>query len=697
MSLKQLTIILSTTFFILGLVTLPHYGINWDTINHLPRGQAFLHFFLTGKKNYDGLPKWQSYFQNPASLGIDTNLPKGHRPDRSFYKSDPFSFNDVLRTGGKGHPALSDIFSALFNVILFEKLGFINDIDAYRVYGILLACCLVGLIFWWTAKIYGKFAGLIAAVSLSLYPLFWSESHFNSEKDIPETVYWSFLLFSVWYGVTQKNYKWILAAGIFLGFALGTKFNIFFVPLVIIPWLLLFLVTQYLNQRFSVNVNSCKKFILKNLKFCFSLLASPFIGIAIFIGIWPYLWLDPIVNLTGIFKYYKEIGLTTSANTDFLGPFGINTYAVQWIVYTTPLVILFLALIGVFAAFFRFKSEKDKVSLLFLLWLLVPILRVTWPGTTIYGGVRQIMEYLPALAIFAGIGGGSLALFLSSFIKNFRLTALMIILLFVPHIVKLVSIHPNENVYFNSLIGGLQGAKDKNLPSWGNSFGAPYRQGIIWLNENVPPNGKVVFVRELMPNIPVVWLRPDINFHNSYRSGYLQKGEYAIGLTYQGTKDASYYDGFLETFVKPVYEVKVDNVGILKIWKNDKSELAFDPKEQVQDNASLEKLDSGLKIDLGKIHHLSRLEIHYSENNCQPLSEGIVRISQDGKNWQSLIGVLPRYWRVAALQEQPANGGFIEPFYGQSARFIDLILSPEDTCLKNVEDFKIYYFSALWV
>lgn len=689
MNIKKTALIIFFSFLTIGIFTLPFYGINWDTINHLPRGQAYLHLFLTGDKDYINIPKWKPYFQNPESLKIDTSLPKGERPQRSYYKNDSFSFEDILKMDGRGHPPLSDILSAFFNVILFEKLGLINDIDAYRVYGIFLSACLVTLLFIWGSSVYGKVAGVIAAVSLSLYPLFWAESHFNTEKDIPETVFWSFLFFSVWKGIIEKNYKWILMSGLFLGLAMGTKFNVFFTPLIIIPWIIVFLLTNYINKKFSA-----KDFFLKNGKFVLSILIAPILSVAIFIGSWPYLWFDLLTNIRGVFSFYKTIGFTSNIDPNFLGPLGINTYPIQWIIFTTPPVILLFSIIGIIVSIFRFKQEKDKLSFLFLLWLIIPILRITWPGTTVYGGIRQIMEYIPALALFAGLGGQTVYSLLKRKI-NKLVVWILIIGLFIPHLLILVKIHPNENVYFNSLIGGLGAAKEKNLPSWGNSFGAPYRQGIIWLNTNVPLNGKVVFTRELMPNIPVIWIRPDINFHNSYRSGYLQKGEYAIGLTYQGTKDASYYDGYLEMFLTPVYEVKVDGVGILKIWKNDKEYLKVDVKEEVLENVVLIKDDKGLTFNLGEAKKLSRLEIQYDEKDCTKLKSGVVQLSINGKDFGQQWGTLPGQWRVAALGEQPQQGHFIEPFLGQEVKIIRLVLSPTDTCLKNIKNFKIYYFLKL--
>lgn len=687
MNIKIGALILFFSFLTVGILTLPHYGINWDTINHLTRGQVYLNFFLTGKKDFSDLPDWQNYYQKPESLGIDADKPKEQVQRRSLYEGTGATFDWFVSHESGGHPVVSDILSSAFNQIFFKHLGLINDIDAYRIYGIGLAASLIGLIFWWVSKLYGKFAGFIATISLATYPLFWAEAHFNNEKDIPETVYWWFLLVSVWKAIVGKSWKWGLVSGLFFGLALGTKFNILFVGFVLLPWIFI-----YLFQKTKSEKTSFIKLLISYKKIFFSFLAAIIIGILIFFGSWPYLWVDPVSNIESVIKYYKTIGLTSNINYNFVGPFGINTYPSQWVIFTTPLLILFLSFLGIIYSLFSLRKSKDKIEILFLLGLLVPLLRVTLPGATIYGGIRQIMEYVPALAIFSGIGASLLLKIISLKIRYKFLISLVLIVLFIPHVMKLISIHPAENVYFNSFIGGLKGAKEKNFPAWGNSFGGPYRVGVEWINKNAQAGAKVALARELMPNVPRIWFRSDLTVSNGYRSGYLKRGEYIIGLVYEGTKDYSYMDSYLENFLVPVYQVKVDDVAVLKVWQNDRAYAKPDWVEEINSQASVQKLDTGLRFDLGQVQKLSRLEIEYSEENCKPLKSSITRLSPDGKNWDQLVGTLPNYWRISAIGSQPADGKFVEPFAGQEDRYIDFIISPFDACLKNIKSFKVYYF-----
>ena len=676
---KKIAIVVAIIFFVAGLLTLSDYGINWDTVNHLPRGQAYLNYFLTGNKDFSNRPPYFAgwpgpegdggwYWQNPDNLLFDPDRPKSEITSRSMYES-PWAPMTYFLNNDSGHPPLSDIMSSIFNRVLFGKLRLVNDVDSYRVYGVLLAAVLVGLIFYWVGEIYGGFAGFIAALSLALYPLFWSESHFNTEKDIPETVYWSFFLFSIWKSVRKKSWKWMLVSGIFFGLALGTKFNILFVGFVILPWLLIKTPRIIIQKWFVVS----------------SFLAM-LIGLTILVSSWPYLWADPVAKLLEVLNFYKTIGTTTATDPRFLGPLGINTYPIQWILFTTPIIILALSFLGIVF------TKKDRTYFLFLFWLAVPIGRVVWPGTSIYGGVRQLMEYIPALAIFAGVGAKKLLVVCP---KHLRLMLMDVILLpFVLLVLNLYKIHPNENVYFNQLIGGLAGAKEEGIPYAGFSFGAPYRQVASWLNQNASPGALVTFAYELIPNIPRIFLRRDLNLHDNNNSGYLRKGEYVITLAYEGTDKRSYIDMYLDRFIEPVYQVKVDGVSILKIWKNDSEHLKLSTREAVATTA-IEKTDSGLKFDLGEVKSLSRLELTYSGSDCEQLNYGYTQISQDGEQWERLPGVFPEQKRIPALGTQPAGGKFIDPFVGQEARFIEIVTNPVRSCLGKVKDFKVYYFVDL--
>src|SRR3989344_4867643 len=139
-------------YFLISVVTLPRYGVNWDEVNHSTRGQAYIYFFLTGKKQYD-----QSLFA------------QGNR--YSLYQIPGYDLNHQKKKEG-GHPPLSDILSSLFNYIFYQKLEWLGDIEAYHLYGAVLTGVFAGFIYLGVEGIYGGFPGLVSLLALLTYPLF---------------------------------------------------------------------------------------------------------------------------------------------------------------------------------------------------------------------------------------------------------------------------------------------------------------------------------------------------------------------------------------------------------------------------------------------------------------------------------------------------------------------------------------------
>lgn len=544
--MRRLPFLLAGIFFLFGLITLNDYGINWDEPDHFMRGQAYLRYFLTGKKDYQGLPRLEFHYPKNDRYKLPQNIE--YKDDRQFrrsiYQNDSYTLANWYKDDS-GHPPLGDILAATTNWIFYQKLGILGDIESYHLFEVLTGAILILVVSLFAQETYGVFAGLIAGLSLALYPLFLGESHFNI-KDPVETCFFGLTIYTFWKAIKNQSPKWMISSAIFCGLALGVKFNIIFVPLIILPWLL----ARGIKRSFS-------KKILKSLFF------YPFVSFGIFFISRPYLWSDPFNHTLEIIKYYQSIGLQQNFQPANFYIFGFNTYPLQAVIFTTPLVILFFSLIGIIACFFLFKKEKEKTSLLWLLWLVVPILRVTIPKTSIYGGVRQIMEYIPAMALLAGLGANYIAT-----LRRSHLAKIVIVFMFIPIILKLISLHPNEGLYFNPLIGGLKGAAERNFPNWGLSLGNEYRQGIKWFNQNAPPQANLTLARGLLSNIPRIWIREDIDFGDYYFSGPAGKGEYIMELTHEGWESwipakATY----LQT-LNPIYQLKVEGVTVLTIWKN---------------------------------------------------------------------------------------------------------------------------------
>lgn len=666
-------------YFLFNIFILRHYGIGWDEPFHYLRGQIYLQYFLTGNGDtFDATSKLSSY-QN-FNLLIDGKVVN-------------FSF---LIKNDSGHPPLNGILASLSNRIFYQNLGLLGDIESYHLLVVLASVFLVFLVFFWTYKEYGLFVGIISFLSIVLYPLFFGESHFNI-KDPVEAAFYAATLLTFYHGIVKNNWKWIMLSSVFAGFALGTKFNIIFVIFTILPWFIFYKWKEIKSFTYPLSK-----------KITIALLFFPLIALGIIYAAWPFLWRSPINNLLKIITYYKEIGATIGYQPAEYLIFGkINVFAIQWILYTTPIVILIFTLFGVFYSLTKGFSEKRKSSLFVFLWFLIPIFRVSMPNSGIYGGVRQIMEFVPAMAILSGIGAKYMVTWLHGYmvkIKQFNnLTTclaarriqplqLLVILAFLPITLKLISIHPNENAYFNPLIGGLEGAKEKNIMYWGYNLGNVFRQATVWLNQNAEKNSRVTRGTAYEDIIATVWFRKDIKYSHNYQSGFKKKGEYIIEFTHDmPVWPRYYYFNYAKDVLEPVHEIKIDNIPILTIWKNDweHTKDAFKKEEETINVTNIKKGKNYILIDLQEEVLLTQLNIFFSNPNCHFTNDGYFITKDDEGKWTNHPGNLGEIAFYTNFNPRKNKDALFYLFPAEKTLQIKVVYSENNSCFEDLKSVNI--------
>ena len=659
-------------FFLASFYTIKDYGISWDETIHFSRGQAYVYYFLTGQTNYNDLSN--------ANLQGSMGKPENYSvPRRSFYQLDDFHNGEYYLSQDIGHPPLNDNLAALSNNIFFQRLGILGDIESHHLFNILASSLLVFVVVFFASETIGIFAGIVAGLSLVLYPLFWAESHFNI-KDPPEAAFFAATIWAFYKSTQSYSKRWVLLSFTFFTLAVGTKFNALFIPLVVGGYLLFW-------NKFDL-INIYKKFLVIPKGYLVTAAIGLMLSFVIFVGAWPYLWQDFPTNLFKIFGYYKDIGTVTKYQPDNFFIFGFNLFPALWIIYTTPPILLFLTIIGLITSFVKRTSFKG-VLVLWAIWFLIPILRVTIPGTSIYGGDRQILEFLPAMSLLGGLGAWQIARWVKGKFNNImitRLSMVFILLLFLWPLYLLVKMHPNQNVYFNSLIGGLKGAQENNFPSWGNSFGNAYYQGIKWINENVEYGSKLSLIQGTRLNLPPILIRKDIDFSGMNWSGIERRGEYLIDLTFNDTtREFHYAWNYMDSFLIPVYEVKVDGVPILKIWKNDLEHTKESMKKSEVEFTGLVKTikeGSQITLDLGSTVSLSRLYLYFeSLSGCTDPKASYVELSMDQSKWIREKDPIP--FRQVEQRENIDKNSIEYVVAGKNARYIKFVFDNTNSCPLN--------------
>lgn len=693
--LHLLVFVVPFLFLLFGIITLKDYGINWDEPYHFAKGNAVLHYVLTGKRDfldipaYSPKPKGDSDFMD--QFGVESRIyvaaeKSKEIPEskirRSYFQSDLWTFDYLTSKELSGHPQINDILAALSNYVLYQKLEIVGDIESYHLFEVFMAFLIVAGVGLLTYSRLGLLASIFASTSLASYPLFFSESHFNI-KDPVLTSFFGLTIIFFYLGITKRSWKKIIFSSIFFGLAIGTKFNALFVAPILVIWLILHFIFIGKKERIAQF-----KAFKKDKRLSMSIFAYPFLSLFTFYALSPIFWLDPINRLSVMITYYRQMGIGIPAELSNYILNGVNTFPVFWFFTTTQIPYLILFAVGLLVSIYLVVKKKDSFFALILLWLFVPFFRVTVGNTNIYGGIRQIMEFLPAMAILIGVG--------ADFIVNrFQRSKVVVLVLFVAlsmSIYEMAKIHPNENVYFNQLVGGLSGAKEKNVPYWGNSFGNVYLQGVNWLNENAPENSKLALPINTPHFIPRVKLREDIAFSNAYLSGDKHLGEYVMEHYFDWYPASWYRYAYYNTFLNPVHEVKVDGVPILIIWKNSpeyikpgfETERSYRPQlvrveaEEVAEGVTHKKL----MIDLGKEINLTQLKVEHSQLDCkqQPSGRGYVALSNDFVDWRKEPEEI--YFPQVAMEENDFDEDTFTFFFAaKKARYIMVDSQIDNPCL----------------
>jgi hypothetical protein len=292
------------------------------------------------------------------------------------------------------------------------------------------------------------------------------------------------------------------------------------------------------------------------------------IGIAV-TAFWPTLWPNPPVEFLRAWRTMSRF--PWSGEVLYLGKSLPASelpwhYLPVWIAITTPLLYLALAAIGI-AGFVRqvvasprAALQQHQTELIALLWLTLPLTAVIVLRPVVYDGWRHFYFVYPALLLLSLAGlRDAHALALSAAGDYTRRYAGMLL----PAIVALslgdtaafmIRNHPQEHVYFSSLIGGIRGAEGRfELDYWGAGYkqalerllAEDKRRDIRIALANRPGTINVLSLRPgLRARLSVVNAPEDADYYlTNHRGKYLEKPSYheAFSVTVDGVPIVTAY------------------------------------------------------------------------------------------------------------------------------------------------------------
>jgi len=346
--------------------------------------------------------------------------------------------------------------------------------------------CLVFVVGWFTYRRAGHVAGICAAVSLVALPRVFGHAHLAALETVTALFYVTAVLAVVQFWDTEQapSVKRASLTGLLLGLALLTKIQAVLIPIPVIVWAL-----WRWRQKALV-----------------PLLCWGGVGVVVFFIGWPWLWFDPAGHLG------EYLGRTTGRAAIYIDYFGTK-YAdrdVPWhypwvMLFTTiPVGLLVLSLIGTWSFCGKGKetsSAQRSGGILLLASLLWPLLLFSWPGITVYDGVRLFLMVFPLAAILMGLGAAEVYHWLQTRL-SVPISRTVLVLLLLTQSYAAFAYAPCWLSYYSLLTGGLQGANalGMEVTYWGDSITSEMLGDVV---KAVPENS----VLQVAPILHPAWLQ----------------------------------------------------------------------------------------------------------------------------------------------------------------------------------------------
>ncbi|HEX9872699.1 MAG TPA: glycosyltransferase family 39 protein, partial [Candidatus Tectomicrobia bacterium] len=491
-----------------SIATLHRYGVTFDEPEHWVFGDRYLRFYLTGD--------WKLLDFSSVGWGPPQTWPVG--------------------------PTLAALTAKLFS----EHLKLAGQVTGYHLASILLFGALLSSVWLFLSVHAGRVTALLSCLALATHPRIWGDAHNNSE-DIAHLVFYALTILAFLHGMITRKARWLFASGACWGLALGSKINAMSVPAVIAPALLPVLWDRSQRPRQIVR----------------ALAVYPAVAFAVLFLAWPYLWESPIDRLARVWSFVVWWG--------YAGPLTWQGAPALNVLITTPLPTLALALVGIATSGRTGRPLGRPATLTLLAWLVVPIVRSSLPGVLNYDVIRRFMEFAPALAIFAGIGGAwiidrtacsaSRVLQRTSWAIMLAVTAALL-----SPLISVWRYFPYENTYYNPLVGGLGGAQSLKLQDSTDYHLASFQEGVEWINAHAEPRSFLI-VQHAPHLIQFYPLRKDIVPKKHLWMDDLTSNQRTVYLMYATRQPYDYNICLAEAFLEPQYEVRRGGGVLLRIYK----------------------------------------------------------------------------------------------------------------------------------
>jgi hypothetical protein len=422
---------------VLVLATFTQYGVTWDEDGHNWYGVFALDYYL--------------------SLFAD---------GRALYWLDFFNYGAVF-----------DMIAAALNRFsplgVYETRHLLNA--AFGLFG--LAGC------WKLGRVLGgPRAGFLALVFLLLTPNYYGQM-FNNPKDIPFAVggVWAtYYIVRILPRLPSPHWRLLVKLGLAVGLAMGVRVGgvlfLCYLGLILTLWGS----WQAVAMRRPLAVLSLGWTCLWRVFLPPAVIAS-----GLMLLFWPWAQQNPLQNPLRALAFFSH--QTFPFRTLFDGRFVQAedlpwSYLPTYIVLALPELVLVLIAAAPIAVIIGVAGSSGRVDRktalgLFLLGftILFPIAYAVSIKAVLFDGMRHFLFVLPPIAVAAALVADRALGWLTAF-PHRRPVYAALALYGIGHVAIMAMLHPDQYVYYNAFVGGVDGAQRKfKLDYWANSYAEAVR------------------------------------------------------------------------------------------------------------------------------------------------------------------------------------------------------------------------------
>jgi Dolichyl-phosphate-mannose-protein mannosyltransferase len=415
----------------LVLLTFRDYGVTWDEDAHNWYGNFVLDYYL-------------SFFGDKSAL----------------------HWRDLYNYG-----AIFDMAAAALNRVspigVYETRHLLNGLIG--ILG-LIGCCKLG------RAVAGPRAGFIAGLFLLLTPNYYGQM-FNNPKDIPFAVgfVWAtYYMVRLVPTLPRPPLQLLAKLGAVIGMAMGVRIGglllVFYLGLVLAVdgiW------RTVVAGHAAVLADSAWTGLWRVLA-PIMLIAYP-----VMLVFWPWAQTNPIENPLRALAFFSHQAFPfyTLFDGRFFPASDLPwTYLPTYIAIALPELVLVLLVSApvVGAAEFwrrgRFRREQALVSLVISVGIVFPVAYAIAIKAVLFDGMRHFIFVLPLIATAAAVSAERGLAWLARFPHREPISVALALYGFA-HISIMVMLHPDQYVYYDAFVGGVEGAQHKfKLDYWANSY-----------------------------------------------------------------------------------------------------------------------------------------------------------------------------------------------------------------------------------